>query len=215
VYETGAIEDSVVFTSIPMDVYTYTVLSHSNPTLIGQTVDVRLPREPITAMVTREKFNASVMDDAIKIDSSIFQHTAGDIGSYPSRAQKNSLLNRNKGIEGTTASVGEGLGQTISTISSFERTTTGREYQTTKSLNFRGTNGTGAYIVTELSVGFGTDSATEISHGTESIYQGSVGNISNADFDAGRGYDWGLFTYLRDQPNQQPFEVINYWVETQ
>ena len=118
-YETGALEDSVVFTSIPMDVYTYKVLSHPDPTLVGEEVFVRLPREQQTIMVTREKFNRAVLDDALIIDSSIFEHTEGDPRSYPNRATMNSLLSRYDGIIGSTASVGEDLGQTVSTISTF------------------------------------------------------------------------------------------------
>lgn len=215
VYETGAIEDSVVFSSAPIDIYTYTVLSHVDPDLVGTTVDVRLPREQVTLMVTREKYNDAVLEDSLKIDDRVFQHTAGEPSSYPTRAQKNSLLSRFDGIEGTTASVGEGLGQTISTINSLETTTTGSEYEKLGSVNIRGTFGNDfAYLIGEVSVGIGFDAALEVSHGTESIYQGSVGNITSADFDAGRSYNWGLFSYIHDGiVGQPPFEVINFWVD--
>lgn len=215
VYETGAIEDTVVFSSVPLDVYTYTVLSHVDPQLVGTTVDIRLPREAVTLMVTREKYNSAVLDDSVKIDDRIFEHTIGDPGSYPSRADKSSLLSRYDGIEGTSASVGEGLGQTISTINALDTTTNGESYEKEGSVNIRGTFGNKfAYVIGEVNFAIGTDASVEISHGTESIYQGSVGNITSDDFDAGRSYNWGLFSYIYDGAvGQPPFEVINFWVE--
>lgn len=214
-YETGAIEDSVVFTSIPIDVYTYTVLSHPDPTLVGEEVFVRLPRDSQTIMVTREKFNDAVLEDSLRVDSSVFEHVQGQPSTYPTPAVRNALLSQFIGILGTPASVGEGLGQTISTISSFEETSEGSSYEDTKSVSVRATGGLfGGFVIGELSVGFGTDSAIETSHGTESIYQGSVGNITSEAFDAGESYDWGIFTYIYDPgSNRQSFEVINYWVE--
>lgn len=214
-YETGALEDSVVFSSVPMDVYTYTVLSHPDPTQVGQEVYVRLPREPQTIMVTRDKYNGAVLDDAQKIDSSIFQHDEGVPHSYPTRSGMRSLLSQFDGIEGTRTSVGEGLGQTVSTISSFAKTSSGSDYEDTKSVSVRATAGpVGVYVIGELSVGFGTDSAIETSHGSESIYQGSVGNITSEAFDEGKAYNWGIFSYLYDPGiDRQSFEVINFWVE--
>lgn len=107
------------------------------------------------------------------------------------------------------------FGQTISTINSLETTTTGSEYEKLGSVNIRGTFGNDfAYLIGEVSVGIGFDAALEVSHGTESIYQGSVGNITSADFDAGRSYNWGLFSYIHDGiVGQPPFEVINFWVD--
>lgn len=214
-FETGAIEDSVVFTSIPIDVYTYTVLSHPDPTLVGEEVFVRLPRDSQTIMVTRDKFNDAVLEDSLKVDSRVFEHTEGQPNTYPTVSTRNTLLSQFKGILGTPASVGEGLGQTVSTISTFDETTEGESYEDTKSVSVRATGGLfGGFVIGELSVGFGADSAIETSHGSESIYQGSVGNITNEAFDAGDAYDWGIFTYIYDPGgNRQPFEVINFWVD--
>lgn len=214
-YETGANEDSVVFASVPLDLYTYTVLSHPDPTLVGTEVVVRLPREAITVMVTRDKYNESVLEDWQKIDGRIFQHTEGDPSSYPSPAEKSALLNRYLGVEGTATSVGEGSGRTVSTISSFDETASGKDRSWEGSFNFRTTAGLlGGYGLVELSVGYGKDTSIETAHGSESIFQGAVGNIDEASFDAGLGYNWGIFSYTYNgNPGQQPFEVINYWVD--
>jgi hypothetical protein len=210
-FETGPIEDSVVFTTVPLDLYSYEILSHPDPQLIGETVEIRLPREPITLMTTREFYNENILEDGVPIDDRIFQHTEGAPDSYPTQTEKNQLIAGRVAIEGTPASVGEGMGQSISTISSFEETTTGMTYEYNRSVDVRVTGG---ITVAEVSVGTGSDSAIEITRGTESIYQGAVGNIDAESFNAGLDYTWGLFTYVYEDPRTgQTFEVLNYWVD--
>ncbi len=214
VYETGAIEDSVILAVMPIDVYTYTVLNHPDPTLVGEAVHVNLPREPITALVTLDYYNQIVDEDNLRIGSDIFNHNPGNPASYPSRAEKNTLLNRYTGLQSAEASVGQGGGQTTATIEEFNSTSTGVDYQTAWSLDVRATGGAGAYIIGGFSVGGGSGNALETTHGNETIYQGAVGNISQAAFDAGEDYNWGLFAYIYDgHSSEQSFEVLNYWVE--
>ena len=74
-FTTGSLEDGVVFTTIPYDRYTYSVLSHPDPDLVGTTVIVSLPREPIILKVDREFYNANVIESSIQIDDRIFDHT--------------------------------------------------------------------------------------------------------------------------------------------
>jgi hypothetical protein len=69
--ETGPIEDTVIFTTIPYDVWSYEVLSHPDNSLVGRTVEVRLPRQPIDIMTTREIYNANTAPDAFKIDDRV------------------------------------------------------------------------------------------------------------------------------------------------
>ena len=65
-----------------------------------------------------------------------------------------------------------------------------------------------------FSVGYGTTGSLEVTHGDQTLYQGAVGNISEAAFDAGENYNWGLFAYLYDDHRSgQHFEVLNFWVE--
>ena len=58
--------------------------------------------------------------------------------------------------------------------------------------------------------GFGFDWSTR--KGDETIYQGTVANIAAENFPA-LSYSFGLFSYIVDDtPNEEPFEVLNYWV---
>ena len=214
VYETGSIEDSVILTVVPIDVYTYTVLNHPDPTLVGQEVFVNLSREPITTLVSLDYYNQIVDEDFLRIESDVFAHTVGDPETYPSPAEKSNLLNSYTGLESTETSVGQGTGQTIATIEEFDVTSTGREFRTDYSLDVRATGGGGAYVIGGFSVGIGEGSALETSNGAETRYQGSVGNITQSAFDNGDDYRWGLFTYIyEDHGSGQDFEVLNYWVD--
>ena len=208
--ETGPIEDSVIFYTIPMDVYTYTVLSHPNPDLVGENIEVRLPREPITVMTSRETYNQNVEADAFKIDERVFEHTAGDPESYPTRSVKNQLLNRFDGLESDEVDVGEGGGRTTLTITEFESTTRGRSFEFQASLDVKTTSGG---FINGLSIGGGVDSAVQITRGNENIYQGTIGHMDPAFFPA-EVYKVGLFAYIYDDsPDDQVFEVLNFWVE--
>lgn len=214
VYETGPLEDSVILTVVPIDVYTYTLLRHPDPTLVGEEVHINLSRDPITALVTLEYYNQIVDQASLRIGSDVFDHSRGDVTSYPSRADKNALLNRYTGLQSTEASVGQGGGQTTATIEEFNSTSTGVDYQTAWSLDVRATGGAGAYVIGGFSVGSGSGDALETTHGSETIYQGAVANISQAAFDAGEDYNWGLFAYIYNEHSSgQSFEVLNYWVE--
>jgi hypothetical protein len=208
--ETGALEDSVIFTTVPLDIYTYTVLSHPNPDLIGEQLEVRLPREPITVMVEREIYNAAVGTEGPQIDDSVFTHVEGDPASYPTRAEKDALLRQNDGLESEEVDVGQGTGQTVVSISDFSSTTSGQSYDFETTLNLKATAGG---VVGGFTVGGGAGFALEITRGEETIYQGSVGNISEEFFPA-EAYSWGLFSYIHeDAASGQTFEVLNYWVE--
>ena len=77
-FTTGSMEDAVVFTTLPYDRYTYTIVSDPHPELVGQTMTISIPREPITLMVERSFYNEHVAPGAIKIDDSVFKHAIGD-----------------------------------------------------------------------------------------------------------------------------------------
>jgi hypothetical protein len=208
--ETGPIEDSVIFYTIPMDVYTYEVLSHPNPDLIGRDIEIRLPREPLTVMTPREVYNANVQEGTFKIDERVFQHTEGDHRSYPSGSAKNQLLSRFDGLESDNFDVSSGGGRTTVTITEFESTTRGRSFEFEASLDVKTTAGG---VIAGFKVGAGKDSAVEITRGQENIYQGTVGHMDVAHFPE-EVYSVGLFAYIYDEaPETQVFEVLNYWVD--
>jgi hypothetical protein len=96
-FETGPLEDSVVFTAIPYDFYTYEVVAE----MLNATEDIEpdrqlqrmgLPRTPIIRMAEVGYYNDHTTENATKIDAAVFAHTAGDLGSYPNAAERDEIL---------------------------------------------------------------------------------------------------------------------------
>lgn len=212
VYTTGPIEDTVIFTTIPLDQYTYEVTSHPDPELIGSKVVISLPRDPIEIQVERSRYNANVVSGGPIIDARIFTHRLGDPGSYPSSSDKNDLLALYPGFDVGPASVGNSGGNRSLSINVATESGSGTAYGADFDLSVKGTAGT---VVAGFSVGTSADKSLQIIHGEESEYTGTVAEMNLSTEAYGRNrYGWGLFTYLFDDPvSGQEYEVIHYWVE--
>ncbi|MCA8963578.1 MAG: VCBS repeat-containing protein [Planctomycetes bacterium] len=202
-------EDLVVFTSVPIDRYTYTILSHPDPTLIGQKVMLNYPREPVTMQAERAFYNNAVPANAVHVDGSVFKHTIGDVTSYPTTAEKNALLGLNNGLQVGPIGVGQGGGTTEVTLQVGTSISTGGSLAVSYEREMEVTAG-GA--LGGVSVGVGTESTWRITSGQSTTYTGVVGAIEATNFAANR-YSYGLFTYVhRDPATRQQYQVLNYWV---
>jgi hypothetical protein len=93
-FETGPEEDSVVFASIPYDVYRYRVINNNVDADANEVVfmNVGLPREAVVRLATTRYYNARTQDTALKIDESVFTHRVGEIDSYPTPEDRDSIL---------------------------------------------------------------------------------------------------------------------------
>ena len=207
-YSSGPLEDAVVFTSVPYDVYRYAIVSHPDPELVGNDVVIRIPREPITLVAERTFYNGSVPEGSLTIDANVFDHQPGDVASYPSASRKNSLLSQWGGLEFGPSNVGQGTGQTQQEIQVSTEVgvggTLGIEYER----EFKATSG---IVFGGFSVGYGVEAALSFTSGSQTTFSGTVGSISAADF-AANAYQWGIFTYDQEASDQE-FAVINYWVQ--
>ena len=208
VFTTGPLEDGVVFTTIPYDRYTYKILSHPDPELVGGEVVVSLPREPIMLKVEREFYNASIVEASFPIDGNVFSHTVGDIESYPSVSEKNSLLSEYDGLENGPISVGQGegsdgLGIDVSSAISLGASL-GVEYEESVDV-------TAGPALAGYSVGYGASASLTITSGASTSYSVTVGDLDAENFAANQ-YSYGMFTYVQPVSGQE-FEVINFWVE--
>lgn len=207
-YTSGSLEDAVVFTSIPYDVYRYEIVSHPDPEFVGKLIVIRIPREPVTMIAERGFFNDALPSTATAIGGNVFDHTPGDVSSYPSPSRKNALRSQYGGIEFGPSGVGQGGGDTELEIAVSTEISAGGslgiEYE--KSVEV-----TGGGAIAGFSVGYGAEAALSITSGSQTTYTGIVGSISASDY-ADNAYAWGIFTYVQDLGDQE-FEVINYWVE--
>lgn len=203
-------EDLVVFTSVPVDQYAYTILSHPDPTLIGSKVLVNYPREPVTMQAERGFFNDAVPANAVHIDESVFTHKIGEVASYPTSAQKNALLGLNNGLQVGPIGVGQGGGTTEVTLQVGTSISSGGSLAVSYEREMQATAGG---VLGGVSVGVGTESTWRITSGQSTTYTGVIGAIEAANFAANR-YSYGLFTYVhRDPATRQQYQVLNYWIE--
>ena len=207
-HTTGPIEDGVLFTTIPIDQYTYTIVSHPNPELVGGEVVVSLPREPITVLTRREFYNAAILADAFHVDERVFEHVAGDPTSYPNRGEQATLLSQYEGIQSREVDVGEGGGSVSVGVSVYEEISSGSSYSWNASVDVKATAGV---VVTGMSIGYGEGKTITLSSGSETSYTGTVANLDEENFTA-NPYSFGLFSYVYSDPGGQQFEVLNYWV---
>ena len=207
-FTTGALEDAVIFTTVPYDHYVYTVLSHPDPDLVDSTIDVWLPREPITMIVEREFYNAAVMEGELQIGSDIFDHTVGDHHSYPTRSQKSQLLTQHGGLEHGPVSVGQGTGDTSVRVAVEDAITKGESLGIEIEQSIKVTAGP---VMAGFSWGVGAEASLSITSGELTEYVGTVGSIDAANFTDNQ-YSFGLFTYPLTTGGQA-FQVLNYWVE--
>ena len=238
-YTTGPMEDSVVFSSVPLDTYMYRVIVHPDQSRVGTEILIGLPRTPVVRLTERTFYNAHLPAGAPTIGANVFQHTPGSIDSYPDPARKEQILvERRSQVERNR--VDRGIGGRLANLPVFDRipALTGLQSEspgvgqgsgsTAVSLELNQGNGNGRAlelgiefesfttvvgIKFDVNFGFSSTWSFKLSHGEGTIYEGSVGSIDAANF-AAQQYRFGLFTYLQADPDTgREFEVINYWVE--
>lgn len=234
-FSTGPGEDGVIFTSIPVDRFTYQLISNTTDGVgeEGDFIEVRLPRSPDIRIIERNYYNASITNDAEPIDERVFQHRVGDISSYPTESEKDNILETERsilddarvrryeeerrtefdvlnalpGLEVGPVLVGQGGGATEVSLEYSE--TRDLSSELTMGFSFEAEMIFGAAIQWEVGIEEGR--TLSISHGDSTLYSGSVDSIDE-DFYADNVYGFGLFTYLQGLGDRE-IEVINYWVE--
>jgi hypothetical protein len=100
-FETGPMENSVVFVSTPYDFYTYKVIASTHVVTvdprdfgaIGELQRLGLPRTPVIRQAEVGYYNAHTTARATKIDEKVFQHTIGRPNSYPTPYAREQILN--------------------------------------------------------------------------------------------------------------------------
>lgn len=236
-YTTGGLEDTVIFTTLPIDQYTYHIVAHPDPELVGTTVVVNLPRTPVTLQVEREFYNASVVEGSMKVDASVFLHTVGDLDSYPTEGDADALISTgglghlgplgdlvdslgNPLIDALTGNglktsqaitVGQGTGQTSTEIVFTEES----EYRAGAEIAYEAELAvTGGGVGVGSTVGGSVGAGLSWGSSNSTLYRGTIGSIDAENF-ADNLYSAGLFTYIYNygNPDAPQFEVINYWVE--
>ena len=211
-FTTGPNEDAVVVTTIPFDQYFYEIVGHTNPEREGERIIISLPRAPITLLLEREFYNRLVGEGGIQVDEAVFQHTIGDVDSYPGRMEKIGILDDHTGLEVHAAGVGAGTGSRTPEFSIVVTESDSRAYKATFGFSLE-ISLTNLGIMQGVEFSMESGQTVKYSKGTSTEYGGRVGQIDPDVFPAG-AYSVGLFTYLYEDPATGiQFDVVNYWVE--
>jgi hypothetical protein len=206
---TGALEDGVIFTTIPYDQFTYRIVSHPDPDLVGKTVVISLPRTPIETLAERGFFNSHVPEGSTQIDASVFKHVLGKPRTYPTVAEKNALVAAKPELTHGPIDVCEGGGERSVEIALGTALGSGDTWGVDAELAVKATTGA---LITGFSIGGGYESSLQVTHGTDTSYAGTVSCIASGKYNTATAYKFGLMSYIHDA-STQPFEVVNYWVE--
>jgi len=212
-------EDRVIFTAVPMDIYTYEIVGSSETADIGQNLYIKLPRDYSTYTVTKDFFNTN-NGDLPDLPNEVLPHTLGVPSSYLSATEKYELMEDHPGsyeIGPKTAAQGDGYSGITELEIAVEKTnekTVSTDFTTETSV---GGGAGGVTVALDLGFNTGYGYTTTSSQGTS--FGGTVGFLpsgyySNSDY----SYSSGLFVLPyrdteRDDATGQSWWAINYWVE--
>ena len=215
-YTSGPGEDKVVFTTVPFDVYYYTIVSSPAPEDVGRTVTINVPRE-IQTLASSTGFYNEHNGEGLDVDGNVFQHSVGDVWSYASADDKNRILreaeSRQSGYQSLwngPRPVSEGSGFDTIGISTTEGSARGASMDLNVKLEFSSTAPGGATVGS--SVGFHYGYSYSLTTEDTAFFEGSVGNIPAAQYTPDNLYQYGLMVYPQHFGDQN-FVVMNYWVE--
>jgi hypothetical protein len=206
-YATGA-EDSVVFTSVPFDVYYYDIVASPVAADVGKTISINVPRRPQTSLVSAAFYDLN--RGPTPAVAPLFTHTVGRPRSYPSEAQRDSACAANLSCYSSQVyTVGEGGGFTEIYISKTTNQSKTTNYNFSVTAESKLTVGG---VSLGHSVGFGYGFGMGVTSSETTSFTGRVANIvGRTPADA---YDLGLFA------RQVPFGdgdskvmLVDYWVK--
>jgi hypothetical protein len=207
-YTTEGGEDMVVFTTIPFDVYYYTILESPTPSEVGTRFTLNIPRRPQTITADPAFFNAHSGENGIKIDERVLDHTLGDPHSYPTVSDMQELA----ALDGTFIGDLQSVGQSGTTTSAIEfEVEQGSETAMEIGVTFSWEAGSVAGPTVGGSVGFKYGHSYSMSATNSTLFQGTVGSIPEDEF-ADHTYSYGLMAYPKTLGNQT-FFMLDYWVE--
>ncbi len=219
-FEAGYDEDVVVFASNNYLVHEYKIMSAPDPDAVGQIFSIDVPLETQINKWTVPFYNAQV-EAPYQMTSELLPHTVGDPATYRSFSEMASVIaglvswNVPSGIvvgQGNTGSVSSAI-----ELASENATTDQTSMAVGVEASFKAFG-----VTTEASISFGSGAAYTVSNNMETVYEGSIGDISAGDY-APWAYSSGLYVYQAWRtananneptgwlPGGYPLTVINFW----
>jgi hypothetical protein len=211
-YTTMAGQDSVIYTSVPFDEYTYTILSAPNSSTVGKTETIDYPQQPQLINMERNEFN-SLPDNTLQIGSSVLVHTLGVPGSYASKsaiATACGVLPPLSGMyDATGVSASSGDGQLTTDTIEYQKGATD-SFGSSISIEAESENVV-AGVLFGASMGLSVDFELSISTSSSTEVEGAVPAVLPTD----KGFTFGVGLYSIKNTSIQPgpFLVATYWVQ--
>jgi hypothetical protein len=205
-------EDKVVFTSIPYDVYYYTVIQAPDPDMLGKVITVNLPRKAVTLPVELTYYNDN-NGGALDIDIAVLTHTVGNPLSYPTSNMAVELIasGGGQGIKSTNMlTVGQGSGSTSIEMSVTNASGDGFAFDFSVTIEAE-VGAVGWTAGTSSGFHYGEKYTLTTSDGM--LYGGEVSNIPAAEWDLDLAFSWGLFSYKATLGSEK-FIVVQYYTES-
>ncbi|MBN2150473.1 MAG: VCBS repeat-containing protein [Candidatus Lokiarchaeota archaeon] len=205
-YASGSDDNSVIFHRTTYGCYEYYIDSEPfNSSLAGTRMTIDVPIASQIVQVTQAYYNSHYHPT---IGAETFSHTVEQPCTYPSRSQLDAIApSRWESYEMT---VGQGTGFTAASITVGEQTGSSMS-NTTRSEYTSGVGVAGGEYVFGWGGFDGT--AYEITSGSASVYEGSVGNIQTPTEYEALQFSFGLCVYAITHPAGNSYQVINYYVE--
>jgi hypothetical protein len=227
-YHTIAGEDRVIFTAVPFDVYYYTVLSAPDEVIetaegektpeVGGTMTISVPRKPgfySAAMEFYNQHNGDTWD--VKLP-----HKLGQPFSYANESQVDGIKRNadDRGLFTTTNFLTAGNGNSYNAMSAEKAVGKEESFDYELSTEFEAEVTAGTVMVgmnSKFSYGHSTTTST-----SNSIFvEGSVPNIPEEMYSAGKDVRWGLMMYPTSSSDLDPtntsqnqqFNYVTYWVD--
>lgn len=219
-YNAGCGEDLIVFSSTPVQRFTYTVATLPEDTenhdeLVGREMVVDVPLTPRVSAVSREYYNAN-NGDWPDIGPEVIPNTPGVLETYPNYEEAIAILGMYDEIDYTEAvPIGLGNGFTTRSLRLTRDNFVGLSLSayldsTTESCIFG--------ICAGYSVGYGLGGFFEVTFTEGMEFSCSVSHIPEEHF-AENYFSYGLFAYTMDLPGADsehpapPLTVLNYYIE--
>ena len=211
-YSCSGGEDRVIFTSVPMDIYSYEIIYSPDAEEIGSTLYIKIPRDCSTYTVQKNFYNEN-NGDLPDIPSTVLPHTLGLPSSYPDEDEKEALMDEYGGYEVGPSTVAQGTGGSGTTTLDISVESTQEE---TISVDFSTDimNGVGAAGVTvSETLGFNSGYSYTSASTEGTSFGGTVGFLPTAYYTS-YSYSSGLFVIkYEDDQSGQSWWAINYWME--
>jgi len=207
-YASAYPDDCIVFQGVLHTSYEYEVTTSSEPDAVGRKLTIDVPVAVKTYKWTLGFYNDKLGQDGVQIGAETLGHAVGDPASYPSAKDRDQLLGKYSGWRSEQVSVGQGNGENSVSISLSNETTTASTNTITND---------DSWGVAVAGLGYSESRAVtgttvyEVTVGSATNYEGTVGDILESDDYLNYSYDFGLFVYQYQHPKGPRFQVVNYW----